>query len=309
LILTLTPNPAIDQLIYCDRLAFEDRTYILDTTHAAGGRGINASRVLHAFGAQTLAIFPAGDKSGKRMRKLLAESGFPFEVVRVAGDIRTNLIITDRTGLTAKLNEPGPRLSDAELERLEAAVEAHLPGASWVLLCGSLPPGAPAEFYCRILRKAREHSVETLVDTDGEILLDILDESPSVIAPNQQEAERMLDKALITRQHLRDAVERMHSMGARSVILTLGSRGALCRSKDLVLEVLPPRVEAISPIGAGDALNAAFAWSMERKNDFEEAVRWGVAAGTASARRPGVSFAALDETAEIYQQVTVRQIR
>jgi fructose-1-phosphate kinase PfkB-like protein len=39
-----------------------------------------------------------------------------------------------------------------------------------------------------------------------------------------------------------------------------------------------------------------------------EALRWGVAAGTASARLPGLTFATLQQTEEIYRQVEVRRV-
>jgi len=74
-----------------------------------------------------------------------------------------------------------------------------------------------------------------------------------------------------------------------------------------LFEALPPRVDAVCPIGAGDALSAAYAWAMERKNNAVEALRWGVAAGTASARLPGMNFASLEQTREIYQQVELRR--
>ena len=74
-----------------------------------------------------------------------------------------------------------------------------------------------------------------------------------------------------------------------------------------LFEALPPRVDAVCPIGAGDALSAAYTWAMERKNNAVEALRWGVAAGTASARLPGMTFANLAQTREIYQQVELRR--
>jgi len=75
-----------------------------------------------------------------------------------------------------------------------------------------------------------------------------------------------------------------------------------------MLEALPPRIDAVCPIGAGDALSAGYTWSMERKTNPAEALRWGVAAGTASARLPGLNFASLRETQEMYRQVEVRRV-
>ncbi len=306
LILTLTVNPAIDRNFTTDRLVFEDRTYILESSESAGGRGINASRLIHSFGGRTLALAIAGGDAGDRLRQHLSREGFPFELVPIAREIRTNLTITDRQGLTVKLNEFGPRLAAEEIERLEEALRRNLPGASWLLLCGSLPPGVPSAFYSKLIAMAHRQGVKTLLDTDGEALGEGLRARPTVVAPNQQEAERLLNTALVSRSQALEAAERIRSMGPDSVVLSLGSRGAVGAFDDALLEAVPPAIEVVCPIGAGDALAAAYAWALERGADPADALRWGVAAGTASARLPGLRFASLAETREIYQGVELR---
>lgn len=307
LILTLTINPAIDRNVLADRLAFEDRGYILDTSESAGGRGINASRVLHSFGADTLAIVTSGGKIGKRFEKLIETSHFPAEVVHIEDEMRMNLTISDKQGLTIKLNELGPAVSDREQRAVEAAVEKHLGGASWLMICGSLPPGVPAHFYTSLVNLAKNRGVKTLLDADGDALLHGLEAAPAVVTPNQQEAERLLNRALITRSHFFEAADRIHGMGAEQVIISLGSRGAVGRCGDSLYEAVPPRVEAISPIGAGDALAAAFVWAVDRGETFKDALRWGVAAGTASATLPGMMFAPLPQVQDTYKLVEVRE--
>jgi 1-phosphofructokinase family hexose kinase len=308
LILTLTINPALDRNMTVDRLAFEDRGYILSTSESPGGRGINASRVIHSFGGKTLAIAPSGGSTGKQFEAISASSSFPMELVPITQPMRTNLTVTDRQGLTVKLNELGPKIKPRELDRISAAVETKLGKARWFMICGSLPPGVPAQFYTHLLELARDRKVKTLLDTDGEALLRGMEAHPTAVGPNQQEAERLLNRALITRTHLIDALERIHGMGPKSVILSLGSRGAIAKSDTEMIEVIPPRIDAVCPIGAGDALAAAFVWAMDRKADFVDAVKWGVAAGTASAKLPGVTFADLEQTREVYQQVDVRAL-
>lgn len=308
MIVTLTVNPAIDRTITVDRLVFEDRAYITSSHESAGGRGINASCVIHSFGGQTMAIAPAGGKSGTHFEDLVKSSGFELVVVPVNRGVRHNLILTDRQGLTIKLNEPGAPLEKPELARLEKEIRARLDNASWLLLCGSLPPDVPAKFYAQLIKMARKHGVKTLLDADGDALEVGIAAKPTVVKPNLQEAERLLKSALLTRTHFVHAVERIQKMGAESVVLSLGSQGAVGAFDHQMMEVIPPRVDAIAPIGAGDALAAAFAWSMERDDDFRQAIRWGVAAGTASARLPGMSFAGLAETEEIYKQVDIRQV-
>jgi fructose-1-phosphate kinase PfkB-like protein len=115
LIVTLTMNPAIDRTIAVDRLAFDDRAYILSSKDSPGGRGINAASVIHSFGGKTLAIFPAGGERGARFEHSMRECGFSIATVPIRNDIRLNFTIVDRHGLTVKLNELGPRLDRGEL--------------------------------------------------------------------------------------------------------------------------------------------------------------------------------------------------
>ncbi|MGA2135527.1 MAG: 1-phosphofructokinase family hexose kinase [Bryobacteraceae bacterium] len=308
MIVTLTVNPAIDRTIFVERLAFEDRAYIDSRHESAGGRGINAACVIHSFGAKPLAIFPSGGKNGKCLEQFLATYGYPTLAVPIAEEIRTNLTITDRQGLTVSLNERGPRLEKAEVDRLEKVVQKSLDGATWLLLCGSLPPGVPSDFYARLIETARRKKVKTLLDTDGDALREGVEACPTVVSPNQQEAERLLNRALVTRNHFLDAVSRIRAMGPDMVALSLGSRGAIGALEGAMIEAIPPRVEVLCPIGAGDALAAAIVWSMDQAGDFTDALRWGVAAGTASATLPGLRMANAEQSKEMYRQVEVRRI-
>lgn len=308
-ILTLTVNPALDRIVTVDRLVFEDRAYIDSTTEAAGGRGINAARVLTSFGSPVIAITTSGREVGRTFEEQLQHDTFRKEIVKVRSNIRTNLTISDRQGLSVKLNEKGPTLTKAEQDRLVKAVENLLPDASWLMLCGSLPPGVDEHLYTRLIKLAEKNKVETLLDTDGDALLYGLEAGPTIVKPNQSEAERLLNTALITRSQLIDAVQRIKALGPKSVVLSLGSRGVIAvTSTEGVLEVTPPAVEALCPIGAGDAMSAAIVWALERGESFGDALRWGVAAGTASSKLPGITLANLDQTKEIFPQTQITRI-
>jgi 1-phosphofructokinase family hexose kinase len=307
-VLTLTVNPAIDRIITVDRLVFEDRGYIISTDFAAGGRGINASRVLKSFGAKTLAITTSGGDGGRRLEEILSKDGFPVEFVKIKNHIRTNLTISDRQGLSIKLNEQGPPLNDAELGRIQRAVDKRLSDASWLMLCGSLPPEVPPDFYAKLIHLAEKHKVPTMLDTDGDALQHGVEAGPTVVTPNQSEAERLLGRVILTRSQSIEAVQRIKAMGAKSAILSLGNRGLVAASDSGVIEVAAPRIDAVSPIGAGDALSAAFVWAMSNGRSFEEAARWGVAEGTASAKLPGLQLASFEEAKQMLPQITLTKI-
>jgi fructose-1-phosphate kinase PfkB-like protein len=334
LILTLTINPAIDRTVMVDKLVFEDRGYILSRGEVAGGRGVNASQVVHALGGKTRAVLTSGGAAGRRMQESLARMGFPYQAVPVRAESRVNLTISDKHGLTIKLNEVGEKLDPDEVRVVRDVVEAQLSsdsrapdrrsgfkearegaaspvrdGVRWLMICGSLQPGVPESFYRELIELARSRGVSTMLDADGDALLRALEAKPTVISPNQAEAERLLGRAILTRTQSIEAVERIHSMGPENVIVSFGSRGAVAASSEGLFEALPPRVDALCPIGAGDALAAAFVWAMDKKKAFYEALRWGVAAGTATAILPGLSFPTLQQVRAIYKQVEVRPAR
>lgn len=307
MIVTLTINPAIDRTICVDRLAFEDRAYINSSGESAGGRGINASLVIHAFGGETMALLISGGVTGERLEGLLSQKGLRSVLVPVKNPIRTNLTITDKHGLTVNLNETGPTLTKPEVARVEKAVRESLGNASWLMICGSIPPGVPPTLYGRLIAMAREKKVKTLLHATGEALRHGIEERPTVVTPNHQEAERLLNRTLLTRTHYLEAAERIRLMGPEAVLLSLGSRGAVGAFQDGLVEALPPSIDAVCPIGAGDALAAAYTWSIERKKNRAEALAWGVAAGTASARLAGMNFATLEQTQDMFRHVELKR--
>lgn len=308
-ILTLTVNPALDRIVTVDRLVFEDRGYIQSTTEMPGGRGINAARVLVSFGLETVAVTTSGRETGRRMEELLQADTFEKDVVKIRNAIRTNLTISDRQGLSIKLNEIGPSLSTLEQSRIIKAVAKRLPESSWLMLCGSLPPDIDLHFYTKLVKLAAKQDVETLLDTDGDPLLHAMEGGPTIVKPNQSEAERLLNTALITRRQLIDAVQKIKSLGPKSVVLSLGSRGVIAdTSSEGILEVIPPAIDAVCPIGAGDAMSAAIVWSLAQGNPFSDALKWGVAAGTASSKLPGITMANFEQTKEIYPQVQITRV-
>ncbi len=308
MILTLTVNPSIDHTITTDRISYEDRVYVRSSFEQAGGKGINAAMVIHGLGDAVLALATVGGGTGKRMAALLGASGLPVSLIPIRQPVRRNLTISDMQGLTIKLDEAGPEISRAEEKRIEAATLSRLEGISWLLLCGSLPPGMSVDFYARLIGAARQKNVKTLLDTGGEALRLGLEASPTLVKPNRQEAERLLDRTLLTRQQAAEALREIAAMGPESVVLSLGSDGALGVNGRASYHAMAPEIEQACPIGAGDALAATCAWALSRHEPFPEALRWAVAAGTAAAATPGTSFGSLSETQQMRQRVRLEEI-
>ena len=312
MILTLTVNPAIDRTVITDRINYEDRVYVRSSFEQAGGKGINAALVVQGLGAPVLALATSGGPTGKLLAELLQVSGLPIALIPIRNAIRRNLTVSDLQGLTIKLDETGPEISPAEEKRIERMTRERLDGAKWLLLCGSLPPGMSPDFYARLIRIAREKNVRTLLDTGGEALRLGLAARPAMVKPNRQEAERLLERPLLTRQHSLEALREIARMGAEMVVLSLGSDGAMGvsggGSGNGSYHAHAPEIKLACPIGAGDALAATVVWSLAQGHTFPEALQWGVAAGTAAAATAGTSFASFTETQQLRERVHVEEL-
>lgn len=309
MILTLTLNPAVDVSLLTDRIIYDDRSYINAETYQAGGKGINVARALLDFGLRDIeAIAPYGGVMGERFSQLVREGGLPVTLIPVQGETRRNVAVIDDEGLTLKLDQRGSPLSEKELERIETAVLDKLPGASWLTLNGSLPPGVPEDFYAKLIGLAREHGVKTLVDTSGPALAPALAAGPTLAKPNRPEAERLLDRGLLSeRASLSGALEIL-AKGPEHVILSLGGHGAIAVWGGRRIHAIPPDIQAGSPIGAGDALGAVTVGALRRGDSFEQAFLWGVAAATVAASLPGLGTGPMEEVEKMRERIEVLEL-
>src|SRR5690606_16618254 len=134
----------------------------------------------------------------------------------------------------------GNPLSAKELDRIEAALLEKLPSAEWLTLNGSLPPGVPTDFYAKLIRMARDHGVKTLLDTSGSALAPALAAGPTLAKPNRPEAERLLERGLLSERASLIAAREILDRGPESVILSLGGQGALAVWDERSLYAMPP---------------------------------------------------------------------
>ena len=142
MILTVTPNPAVDLTWHVDRLTPGATHRVPTGASRAGGKGLNAARVLHATGHDVLAIATAGGATGDEFRAELEASGMPYRLIRTASATRRSAaVVDDESGESSVLNEMGGPIAPDEAADLAAAAEQLGGAARAVAICGSLPPG------------------------------------------------------------------------------------------------------------------------------------------------------------------------
>src|SRR5207247_8777743 len=110
-----------------------------------------------------------------------------------AGETRHSLSVADRhsEGLT-EFYEAGTEVTPDEWRGLDAVITSLLPGASWVTMSGSLPPGVPVDGYATLVDVARRAGVGAVVDAHGLPLVAALNASPGVVKINRHEPDELL---------------------------------------------------------------------------------------------------------------------
>ncbi len=282
MIVTVTPNPSVDRALDLECLAVGEVNRAHATHVHAGGKGINVSRALVVHGRPTRAVLPAGGPDGELLVRLLDEQAVPARAVPVPGETRSNITLVESTGVTTKVNAPGPQLGPDDVAALLGAVEAELvAGARLVVGAGSLPAGAGADFFVRLAALAGRHGVPCALDTSGEPLAQAVAAGGlDLVKPNDEELGALVGRDLVVVGDVVDAARRVVDRGTRRVLVSLGVHGALLVDAASVWWAGGPPLVPASTVGAGDATLAGFlaAEGEEPARQLAAAVAWGRAA-------------------------------
>lgn len=279
MIVTVTPNPSLDRTLEVDELRRGEVVRAQADRSDPGGKGVNVSRALVANGHTSCAVLPLGGADGELLASLLQSLGIEVAAVPIADGIRSNVTVVEPDGTVTKLNAPGPQLSAAEVEALLERAVAVTDGAAWVVGSGSLAPGTPDDLYGRLASSVRAVGARVAVDTSGAALERVLAAGPDVLKPNEEELSEVTGVTPETLGDVVFAANDLRAKGVGTVLVSLGSRGAVLVDDAGALhaesEVIVPR----STVGAGDALLAGFlAAGGEGREALAEGVAWGAAA-------------------------------
>ena len=310
MIVTLTPNPVLDHTLTVPHIELDQVLRATSTRLDWGGKGFNVSRALKALGTESLAMAFAGGGTGQMLEQGLHTLGVATDFVYVTGETRTNVVVVDEaTGRHIKVNEAGPTISPQEHNVLLQRIYQHLqPGDLWVM-AGSLPPGLPANFYAEVIDLVQGCGARAYLDTSGGPLRLGCAARPALIKPNVAEAQEITGQQIDSPHDALRAASHFLQQGINIVALSMGAEGLVLAMADEAVWAKPPAVLVSNPTGAGDSLLAGIVWALQQGLPLQDVARWGVAAGTASAMRDGVSVGSQAEVEAIYQQTLICVLR
>lgn len=317
-IITLTINPAIDVSIVVERVAPVHKLRCTSARRDPGGGGINVARVLKRLGADVVALYPTGGVLGALLRQLVTDEEIPCLTIGISEETRENITVLDQSiGQQYRFILPGPRLSELEWRACLDAVssllyrDASAPGrrARFVVASGSLPPGVPEDFYGLIARATKQAGAKIVVDFSGAALKCALEAGVYLVKPSLRELKELTGKPMESESDWIIACRSLiDDRRTEMVALTLGDQGSLLVSRDRILRAHALPIEPVSVVGAGDSFLGGMIESLTSGHAVETALRYGVAAGSASLLMPGTQLCRREDVEQLVNEVRVQTI-
>ncbi len=305
---TVTLNPALDRTLWVESIHSDDSNRIIREDRYAGGKGIDVSRVLTTLGIENRALCFVGGFTGDELEGRLLNEGIACDFVPIAGETRTNIIINDQKARKQLIfNAEGPEIQPRELMHMMRKVE-DLAEPDIVVISGSLPRKINPEIYRRIIEIARSKGARVVLDTDGEALKVGIRACPDIIKPNIHELERLVDRCLETTEEILRAARTVRDRGVATVLVSMGARGMIRVGSGEVFRAIPPEVECVNTIGAGDSSVAGYVFGLAGGFEPQKALACAVAAGAASVIRPGTALCRKQDFEDLLKRTTVESI-
>jgi len=310
MILCLNLNAAIDKTILVDSFALDKIHRSEKVVALAGGKGCNVARALKTLGKSPVVSGWVGGFAGKFIEDELNKEGIATDFVETGLESRTCTSILDQKNQTmTEIYENGATLPEEKIEEMEAHFRKIVEDYQAITLSGSLPPGVPSNIYERLINIAHEAGIPTYLDSSKNALHDGIAAKPFLVKPNEKEISVLLDeKPGASVRELATAIQAIASRHTSTITLSLGERGALISDGQRVIQAQPPKVEALSAVGSGDSMVAGLVAAFSEGLPLEEAIKTGVAAGTANTLTLGAGQFDIDDFEEIRKEIVLERL-
>lgn len=278
---TVTFAPALDYALWLDRVQPGATNRAARTRLSVGGKGVNVSILLTRLGVPNRCLGFAAGFVGHEIIRLLRTQGVQEEMILLdEGTSRINVKL--KTEEETEINANGPAIPPDSLEILLERLK-RLTAEDTLVLSGKPPAECGDDLYRRIMESLATAGTRVAVDASGSLLMQVLPLKPWLVKPNRDELEELAGRSLSNVQEILREALRLRELGAEHVLVSLGGQGALlaCREGNFLCGT--PRGTLCNSTGAGDSMVAGFLAASQRGMTPDEALRFAVATGSASA--------------------------
>lgn len=281
MVYTVTLNPALDYALYLEEMAEGEVNRVSKNALCFGGKGINVSYVLKELDVETTALGFIASFTGDYLESSVKAAGINTDFIRLSSGM-TRINVKIKAQKETDLNAAGPDIDSESLSKLLEKISC-LKENDTLCLSGSVPKNCDENVYSLMLEIAQKNNIKTVVDAEGNLLLNCLKYKPFLVKPNAAELEGIFGVSIKDEEEIIKYATELHKMGAQKVVVSCGKDGAYLVCKEGVFKALSPKGKAVNTVGAGDSLVAGFIAACVNEENPQNALRLGVAAGSATA--------------------------
>lgn len=285
MIYTLTLNPSLDYVMHLNDLSTGSVNRSQKEEIYPGGKGINVSIVLNNLCIPNKALGFIAGFTGTEINRVMKQLGSNTDfIVLDQGTSRINVKLT--TEKETEINGTGPKVTPADLKELYDKLH-EIQDGDFLVLAGSIPKSIPDSIYQDIMKELSSKNIKIVVDATQNLLVNVLKHKPFLIKPNHIELGEIFKVKITSTDQIITYAYKLQEMGAQNVLVSMGGDGSiLITSSREIIKISAPTGTVLNTVGSGDSMVAGFIAGYIKSNNLEQALKWGTAAGSATAFSP-----------------------
>lgn len=282
MIYTVTFNPALDYILELDKLEIGKIQKSKTELILPGGKGINVSTVLTNLEIDNIALGYKAGFVGAELERLLRNMKVKTDFIDLEeGNSRINVKISGEE--ETAINTNGPQISENKILELLEKLKT-LNENDYLVLSGSIPNSIKDDIYEKICSIVKKQNVKIVVDATKNLLVQALKYNPFLIKPNNEELGEIFGVEIHTKEDAYVYGKKLKEMGAKNVLVSMGKTGAaLIDEAGQEYFLKSPEGKRVNTVGSGDSMVAGFIAGFLKYNNYNDALKMGVSAGSASA--------------------------
>jgi 1-phosphofructokinase len=307
MITTVSLNPAIDKTILLTDFEHGGVNRINSSREDIGGKGINVAKLLNRLQVPTRVCGFIGQQNKKLVEALLSQEQLDYSFIEVDGVTRTNTKIVELDqGITTDLNEPGFFINEKTMTDFKKNLLVQAEQSEYVVFSGSIPQGLSIETYKDLITAIGNNS-KTILDADGDLLVEGIKASPYMVKPNIHELEAAYQVSLTNSEEIiRFSKSLIEKYAIQLILVSMGGEGSLLITETDCYQAEPIKVDVKSTVGAGDSMIAGMLYGIHSGLSLEKSLAYAAASGTLAVTKEGTQTFSLEEVNEMLKRVHIK---
>lgn len=309
MITTVTLNVSIDKAYKIKGCVESGKVIrVLECNNTAGGKGLNVSRVASLCGEEVLATGFVGGHCGALAEELLEKDNIKNKFTHVKSETRSCINILDENNVSTEFLEKGDSISDEEINAFLDDFDKIIEYSNVITISGSAPKGVPTNIYTTLINMIKAKNKKVILDASGDLLKEGIKALPTMIKPNSEEMENLLNVSINNEEEVIKNAIKLHESGIELVVVSLGSDGALLVCKEGIYHGKPPKIEVVNTVGCGDSMVAAFAVAMERGYSNIDSLKYAISISAANAMTFSTGSFNSEDVDNIFENTQINKI-